>query len=136
MYRFIDTSKSDLNKRIITDIINKDLKSTVNKNIASAINEADKTLKESFTKNNFVRNPVDTGESMRKSNTSIINLIDKVDLSKKVFDFSMMASFTATKQRKFYENGWGSNAKYGLRNPREYHANTKGEDILKKLLKK
>ena len=116
MYKFIDTTPDGISKKIIIEMIKKDFKPRVERNKSKVMKEATKGLKQAFSKNSFVRNPIDTGESRKKSYASIISFLDKVNLNSNLMTFAKMYTFTPTIQRKFYENGWGSNEKYGLRN--------------------
>jgi hypothetical protein len=134
MYTFTDTTPSGINKKILEALIKKDFKPKVERNKTKVMKEATAGVKKAFSKNNFVRNPIDTGESQKKSYATVISLLDKITLNSSTLTFARMDSFTPTKQRKFYENGWGPNEKYGLRNPRKYHAEKEGLNLLKKLI--
>ena len=134
MYKFIDTTPDGISKKIIIEMIKKDFKPRVERNKSKVMKEATKGLKQAFSKNSFVRNPIDTGESRKKSYASIISFLDKVNLNSNLMTFAKMYTFTPTIQRKFYENGWGSNEKYGLRNPRREHQKRDGLKLMKKLI--
>ena len=136
MYEIKDLSSKNLIRQIIKDIIKTDFLPTVEKNKKSVQLQATKGLKTAFSKNNFSRNPIDTGQSQRKSHVKIKIHPESASLFSQLVVFGQMDSYTPTKQRKFYENGWGPNEKYGLRNPRKYHANNEGSKLLKKLVKK
>ena len=92
------------------------------RNSGNIQNTLEQDVKSAFTSQGY-RPPVDTGDSRDKSsvtlfaNNTTATLMYKID----------------TDQAKWFVNGWGSNAKYGVRNPMQdsFNSNTTKNTLTK-----